>query len=56
MKKQSKTKGLPSFPATPSAPTKLIDRNLEAISPLKEQFEPTEGRPIPQHKTMAGAA
>jgi hypothetical protein len=31
-----------------------VDRNLKAISPKKEQFEPTPSVPIAQHKRMAG--
>ncbi len=31
------------------------DRNLMGVSPLKEQFEPTDATPINQHKRMAGA-
>jgi hypothetical protein len=39
---------------TPAAPTGYQDRNLAAVNPLKEQFEPTPASPIPQHKRMAG--
>lgn len=34
---------------------KLRDRNLLSVSPLSEQFEPTESCPINAHKRMAGA-
>ena len=30
------------------------DRDLCSVSPLKEQFEPTEALPIRQHNKMAG--
>lgn len=53
-----KSKTQPSFRhkdfRTPKAPTKFKSRNLAAISPNKEQFEPTEGMPVPQHHKMAG--
>lgn len=32
----------------------FVDRDLKAISPKKEQFEPTTSVPLPQHKRMAG--
>lgn len=34
---------------------RFVDRDLAAISPLKQQFEPTEAEPVSQHKKMAGA-
>ena len=39
---------------TPPAVTKYQDRNLAAVNPLKEQFEPTDASPVPQHTRMAG--
>lgn len=33
---------------------KFVDRNLKAINPLKEQFEPTDKEPVRQHNRMAG--
>ena len=33
---------------------KLADRNLLAINPRNEQFEPTDAQPIRQHARMAG--
>lgn len=58
MKSKNKSTGKGStFPKsfeTPAAPQKFADRNLAAINPLKEQFEPTEGLPIRQHHRMAG--
>lgn len=41
--------------STPKAPTELVDRNLMGVSPLKEQFEPTEAMPISNRKRMGGA-
>jgi len=34
--------------------TKFCDRNLMGVSPLKEQFAPTESSPVSLHKRMAG--
>lgn len=33
---------------------KFVDRNLAAINPLKEQFEPSGAEPVRQHFKMAG--
>lgn len=33
---------------------KLQDRNLAAVNPLKEQFEPRGSEPVRQHANMAG--
>ena len=30
------------------------DRNLMAINPLQQQFEPTDAEPVRQHARMAG--
>lgn len=38
----------------PGEGQKFRDRNLMGVSPLKEQFEPTDSDPIRQHKKMAG--
>ena len=44
-------------PAPPAhTPEKFVDRNLVPVSPLKEQFEPTEACPVPQKYKMAGGA
>ena len=32
----------------------FVDRNLMAVNPLREQFEPTEAQPIRQRARMAG--
>lgn len=40
--------------ARTSAPTTFKDRDLTKVNPLSEQFEPTPGAPIRQHKRMAG--
>ena len=53
--KQVKGKA-PKQITTPSASKKVATRNLTAINPKTEQFEPTEGRPIRQHVTMAGGS
>jgi len=53
MKKASAT---PKQITTPAAPKKFADRNLVATNPAKEQFAPTESRPVRQHVTMAGGA
>ena len=34
---------------------RFVDRNLAAINPTKQQFEPTDAEPVNQHKKMAGA-
>ena len=35
---------------------KFQDRNLAAINPLKQQFEPLDGEFIPQRVKMAGGS
>lgn len=35
-------------------PMQYKDRDLKAVNPLKEQFEPTESEPVRQHHRMAG--
>lgn len=37
-------------------PDQFKDRDLAAVNPTKEQFEPTDEIPVSQHKRMAGAA
>lgn len=32
------------------------DRNLMGVSPLRQQFEPTDAMPVKQHFKMAGGA
>ncbi len=39
---------------TPKAATKITDHNLMSVSPLKEQFQPTEANPIRRRVKMAG--
>lgn len=50
----------PKFPAHSSKGykpgTKYRERDLQNTCPLKEQFAPTPGEPIPQHKRMAGVS
>lgn len=57
--KQSK-----SYPKQASAPRmpkgndekgRFVSRDLCAVDPKKEQFEPTEAEPVRQHAKMAGA-
>ena len=49
---RNKGKGGPcEAPAMP-----LKDRNLAAVSPLREQFEPTPAAPIRQRARMGGTA
>lgn len=38
----------------PAAGMSLVERDLCAVNPLSQQFEPTPDSPIPQHKRMAG--
>lgn len=37
-------------------PQQYKDHNLAAVSPDKEQFEPSEASPVRQHNKMAGGA
>jgi len=37
-----------------SATGEFQSRNLKAVDPKKEQFAPTDGAPVNQHKRMAG--
>ena len=48
----------PSYPQAPAGPTptKVVNRNLIATSPNREQFEPKEGQPVRAHYKMAGGA
>ena len=55
MAKQSKSQKSPAGFNTPKASEQLKDRNLAAVNPTKEQFEPTDAMPMPQHQRMAGA-
>jgi hypothetical protein len=36
------------------SPVGFVDRSLIGVSPLKEQFEPTDATPLRQHHRMAG--
>lgn len=53
-----------SYPKAPKGPRmpkgndeggRFVARDLKAIDPKKEQFEPTAAEPVSQHKRMAGA-
>ncbi len=37
-----------------SSGSKFVDRNLMGVSPMKEQFEPTDSQPVPQRYKMGG--
>lgn len=39
---------------TPSYSPKFVDRDLTKVSPMKEQFEPTDACPVRQRARMAG--
>lgn len=57
MKQKSFPKG-PKVPAMPKGNDeggKFVDRDLAAVNPLREQFEPTGPEPVRQHAKMAGA-
>lgn len=58
MYKQSKSAPQPKKAArpTPYGGERMAfnDRNLMGVSPLKEQFEPTDAQPVRQHYKMAG--
>lgn len=41
-------------PSMASDSGKFNDRNLSAVSPLKEQFEPSDNEAVRQHFKMAG--
>jgi len=65
MTKRHKHPSLPSMsrPATGSNPqpasgqgTSFNDHSLAKVSPLTQQFEPTEASPIKQKKRMAGVS
>ena len=49
------------YPKAPKMPKgndeggRFVDRDLAAVNPAKEQFEPTDAEPVNQHKRMAGA-
>lgn len=45
----------PKMPGGNSEGGKFVDRNLAAVNPLTEQFEPTDAEPVRQHAKMAGA-
>jgi hypothetical protein len=56
MKSKSKPIGKPKQVSGGATPQKFVDRDLVAVNPLKEQFEPTESSPVPQRYKMAGGA
>ena len=45
----------PKMPKGNDEKGRFVDRNLAAINPMKQQFEPTAAEPVSQHKRMAGA-
>ena len=52
MAKQVKS---PRMPKGNDEGGRFVDRNLKAVNPKKEQFEPTAAEPVRQHARMAGA-
>ena len=50
----AKSKGGKAVGKTPAKGVGYVDRKLDKVNPLKEQFEPTDKCAIPQHKKMAG--
>ena len=55
MVKAAKYPKAPSMPKGNSEGGQFVDRNLQAIDPKKQQFEPTAAEPVRQHARMAGA-
>lgn len=55
MAKQGKSQKSRAEFNTPKAPQKCVERNLMKQDPCKDQCEPTEAMPMPQHQRMAGA-
>lgn len=59
--KAAQSKSYPKAAKSPKMPRgndeggKFVDRNLMAVNPLREQFEPTDAEPVRQHAKMAGA-
>lgn len=51
---QKSAKGSKDSGKTKPATGSFKDRNLAAMNPLKNQFEPTPAEPVNQHKRMAG--
>lgn len=56
MTNKSKRKGKKGYAKRVSGIPTFIDRNLAAINPLSEQFEPTAECPVPQRKRMGGVS
>ena len=53
--KSSRAKGrLGCEISTPKLKSSFTDRDLCKVSPLREQFEPTDAEPVSQRKRMAG--
>jgi hypothetical protein len=46
----------PSASKAKSGSGSVKDRNLAAVNPLKQQFEPTPASPVRQHYKMAGGS
>ena len=54
MKTQPKQAKAPAMPKGNDEGGRFVDRDLRAVNPLKEQFEPTPAEPVRQHFKMAG--
>ena len=44
----------PKMPRGNDEGGRYVDRDLAAINPLKQQFEPTDAEPVPQLYKMGG--
>ena len=56
MSKTPKSYGTRKVAGNRKVPQRFRDRNLAAINPLREQFEPTDAVPVRQRNKMAGGA
>ena len=54
MKMQKQVK-VPAMPKGNDEGGKFVDRDLVAVDPKKQQFEPTPAEPVRQRAKMAGA-
>ena len=52
---QKQSPKAPKMPKGNDEGGRFVDRDLAAVNPAKEQFEPTDAEPVNQHKRMAGA-
>jgi len=54
MKAKQKPYQPPKMPKGNDEGGKFVDRNLMAVSPIKEQFSPTDAEPVRARFKMAG--